>query len=94
MRLVTVTDSMTSSATWSHSRSESLNGFIAGREPGGQRDDGGERAKGVFVARDEYSFAWLTGYRRLTRRYESSAEVFTAFLALATKLTCYERLAT
>jgi transposase len=42
----------------------------------------------------ERSFAWLTGYRRLTLRYERSARLFTAFLTLAATLTCYKRLAT
>ena len=36
----------------------------------------------------ERSFAWLTGYRRLTLRYERSARLFTAFLTLAAALTC------
>ena len=31
----------------------------------------------------ERSLAWLTGYRRLTLRYERSARLFTAFLTLA-----------
>jgi transposase len=42
----------------------------------------------------ERSLAWLTGYRRLTLRYECSAKLFTAFLTLAVTLTCYKRLAT
>jgi transposase len=42
----------------------------------------------------ERSFAWLTGYRRLTIRYERSARLFTAFLTLAATLTCYKKLAT
>ena len=42
----------------------------------------------------ERSFAWLTGYRRLTVRYERSARLFTAFLTLAATLTCYKKLAT
>jgi transposase len=41
----------------------------------------------------ERSLAWLTGYRRLTIRYERSARLFTAFLTLAA-LTCYKKLAT
>lgn len=40
----------------------------------------------------ERSFAWLTGYRRLTIRYERSARLFTAFLTLAAALTCYKKL--
>ena len=42
----------------------------------------------------ERSIAWLTGYRRLTLRYERSAQLFAAFLTLAATLTCYKRLAT
>ena len=42
----------------------------------------------------EHSLAWLTGYRRLTIRYERSARLFTAFLTLAATLTCYKKLPT
>jgi transposase len=42
----------------------------------------------------ERSLAWLTGYRRLTARYERSARLFTAFLTLAAALTCYKKLTT
>ncbi len=42
----------------------------------------------------ERSFAWLTGYRRLTLRYERCARLFTAFLTLAAALTCYKKLTT
>src|ERR671927_92881 len=42
----------------------------------------------------ERSLAWLTGYRRLTLRYERSARLFTAFLTLAAALTWYKKLAT
>ena len=42
----------------------------------------------------ERSLAWLTGYRRLTIRYERSARLFAAFLTLAATLTCYKKLAT
>ncbi len=42
----------------------------------------------------ERSFAWLTGYRRLTLRYERCARLFCAFLTLAATLTCYKKLAT
>ena len=42
----------------------------------------------------ERSLAWLTGYRRLTLRYERAARLFTAFLTLAATLTCYKRLPT
>jgi len=42
----------------------------------------------------ERSFAWLTGYRRLTIRYERFARLFTLFLTLAGALTCYKKLST
>lgn len=42
----------------------------------------------------ERSLAGLTGYRRLTLRYERCARVFTAFLTLAAALTCYKKLTT
>ena len=42
----------------------------------------------------ERSLAWLTGYRRLTLRYERCARLFTAFLTLAAALTCYKKLTT
>jgi transposase len=42
----------------------------------------------------ERSFAWLTGHRRLTLRYERSARLFTAFFTLAAALTCCKKLAT
>jgi transposase len=42
----------------------------------------------------ERSFAWPTGYRRLTLRFERRARVFTAFLTLAAALTCYKKFAT
>ncbi len=42
----------------------------------------------------ERSFAWLTGYLRLTARYERYARLFTAFFTLAATLTCYKKLAT
>jgi transposase len=40
----------------------------------------------------ERSIAWLTGYRRLTLRYERKANLFAAFLTLAATLTCYKHL--
>ncbi len=42
----------------------------------------------------ERSLAWLTGYRRLTLRYERCARLFTAFLTLAATLTSYKKLNT
>ncbi len=42
----------------------------------------------------ERSLTWLTGYRRLTLRYEPCAQLFTAFLTLAATLTCYKKLST
>ncbi|MFL6064618.1 MAG: transposase [Friedmanniella sp.] len=42
----------------------------------------------------ERFLAWLTGYRRLTIRYERCARLFTACLTLAATLTCYKNLTT
>ena len=41
----------------------------------------------------ERSIAWLTGYRRLSPRYERNASHYCAFLTLAAALTCYKTLA-
>lgn len=41
----------------------------------------------------ERTLAWLTGYRRLTLRYERNASHFLAFLTLAATITCYKKLA-
>nr|WP_198286055.1 IS5 family transposase [Saccharomonospora marina] len=40
----------------------------------------------------ERSIAWLTGYRRLTLRYEHKPSHYLAFLTLAATLTCYKKL--
>jgi transposase len=40
----------------------------------------------------ERTLAWLTGYRRLTLRYERHASHFLAFLTLAATITCYKKL--
>jgi transposase len=40
----------------------------------------------------ERTMAWLTGYRRLTLRYERKAEHFLAFLQLAAAATCWKKL--
>lgn len=40
----------------------------------------------------ERTIAWLTGYRRLTLRYERNASHFLAFITLAATLTCYKKL--
>jgi len=40
----------------------------------------------------ERTLAWLTGYRRLTLRYERNASHFLAFLTLAATVTCYKKL--
>lgn len=40
----------------------------------------------------ERTISWLTGYRRLTIRYERKASHFLAFLTLAAALTCFKRL--
>jgi IS5 family transposase len=42
----------------------------------------------------ERTIAWLTGYRRLTIRYERHGFLFAAFLQLAAALTCYKKLPT
>jgi transposase len=41
----------------------------------------------------ERSIAWLTGYRRLSPRYERNPSHHCAFLTLAATLTCYKQLA-
>ena len=40
----------------------------------------------------ERTLAWLTGYRRLTLRYERKASHFLAFLTLGAAITCYKKL--
>lgn len=40
----------------------------------------------------ERTIAWLTGYRRLTLRYEGKAEHFLAFLQLGAAVTCWKKL--
>ena len=40
----------------------------------------------------ERTLAWLTGYRRLTLRYERHASHFLAFVTLAATITCYKKL--
>lgn len=40
----------------------------------------------------ERTIAWLTGYRRLTLRYERNASHFLAFITLAATMTCYKKL--
>jgi transposase len=42
----------------------------------------------------ERTIAWLTGYRRLTIRYERDGNHFLAFLQLAAAITCYKILST
>ncbi|WP_421958354.1 IS5 family transposase [Prescottella subtropica] len=42
----------------------------------------------------ERTLAWLTGYRRLTIRYERYGENFAGFLHLAAALTCFKKLPT
>jgi transposase len=41
----------------------------------------------------ERTMAWLTGYRRLTLRYERHASHFLAFLTLGAAITCYKKIA-
>lgn len=40
----------------------------------------------------ERTMAWFTGYRRLTLRYERTAEHFLAFLQLGAAVTCWKKL--
>lgn len=40
----------------------------------------------------ERTIAWLSGYRRLTIRYERKASHFAAFLTLAATITCYKKI--
>jgi transposase len=40
----------------------------------------------------ERTLAWLTGYRRLTLRYERHPSHFLAFVTLAATITCYKKL--
>ncbi|GAA5042533.1 hypothetical protein GCM10023259_012380 [Thermocatellispora tengchongensis] len=40
----------------------------------------------------ERTVSWLTGCRRLHRRYERRADHFASFVALAAALICYRRL--
>jgi transposase len=55
--------------------------------------DTGERL-GRHRWKIERTIAWLTGYRRLTIRYERHASLYGAFLSLAAALTCWKKLAT
>ena len=48
--------------------------------------------RGHLAARPTHP-AWLSGYRRLTIRYERHSHLFAAFLALAAAITCYKKLA-
>jgi IS5 family transposase len=41
----------------------------------------------------ERTISWLTGYRRLTIRYERHVDDYCGLLTLAAALTCFERLA-
>lgn len=40
----------------------------------------------------ERTMSWLTGYRRLTIRYERRSDLFLAFTTLAAALICFKRL--
>ncbi|GAA3485457.1 hypothetical protein GCM10018966_099900 [Streptomyces yanii] len=40
----------------------------------------------------ERTISWLSGYRRLSPRYERSPRNYLAFLGLAAALCCYRRL--
>jgi transposase len=41
----------------------------------------------------ERTIAWLTGYRRIARRYERDHFLYLAFCDLAAVITCHKRLA-
>jgi transposase len=40
----------------------------------------------------ERTMSWLSGYRRLSHRYERDPRNYLAFLGLAAALCCYKRL--
>jgi hypothetical protein len=40
----------------------------------------------------ERTMSWLTGYRRLSPRYERNPRDYLAFLGLAAAICCYKRL--
>ena len=48
----------------------------------------------IYRWKIERTIAWLTGYRRLTIRYERHGEHFAGFLHLAAVLTCFKKFAT
>ncbi|KSZ56384.1 transposase [Rhodococcus pyridinivorans KG-16] len=54
--------------------------------------DSSERL-GRYRWKIERTLAWLSGYRRLTMRYERHGEHFASFLQLAAALTCFKKLA-
>ncbi|WP_064257553.1 transposase, partial [Rhodococcus sp. HS-D2] len=54
--------------------------------------DSSERL-GRYRWKIERTLAWLSGYRRLTMRYERRGEYIAAFLQLAAALTCFKKLA-
>ena len=53
--------------------------------------DSSERL-GRYRWKIERTLAWLSGYRRLTIRYERHGEHFAAFLQLAAALTSFKKL--
>lgn len=53
--------------------------------------DSSERL-GRYRWKIERTLAWLSGYRRLTMRYERHGENFASFLQLAAALTCFKKL--
>ncbi len=40
----------------------------------------------------ERTMSWLSGYRRLSPRYERHSRTYPAFLGLAAAICCYKRL--
>nr|WP_217637674.1 IS5 family transposase [Actinopolyspora saharensis] len=47
---------------------------------------------GRYRWRIERTFSWLSGYRRLSPRYERDPRLYLGFLGLAATLTCYKHL--
>ncbi|WP_196812332.1 hypothetical protein [Nocardia sp. CNY236] len=88
-------DSNTGLIRWG--RATTAQAVASGRvvEPGDPSDDPQRRlGAGTEAVPVHELIAWLTGYRRLTIRYERHGHLFAAFLQLAAALTCYKKLPT
>lgn len=59
-----------------------------------RRSIDGNTRLGRYRWKIERTIPWLSGYRRLTTRYERHSNLFTVFPALAAALTCYKKLTT